>query len=272
MIKKGEAMFTLEGRTMIITGGAGGNGLAMIRAALEGGMNVAFLSGLHTKAQNAIATLDPKYRDRVIGFAQNPAARLEENMAAAPEIYEGNTHMRDVIRMIAEHFGGIDVVVNAKGGHVRYDFEHTDKTIWRHSMEVVESAFVNTQLAYPYLLKSKAARVINITTFDARNGGYFLDPSFAAARGGLEALTYELARELGPKGITSNCILIGHIEKDTEDNVLPDDVREDMLKRTPVGRLGVPEDLVGAFTFLASEEAGFVNGARIDVNGGIIVG
>ncbi|MBR0164116.1 MAG: SDR family oxidoreductase [Lachnospiraceae bacterium] len=265
-------MFTLSGRTMVITGGAGGNGLAMIRAALEGGMNVAFLSGLHTKAQKAIATLDPKYRDRVIGFAQNPAARLEENMEAAPEIYEGNTHMKDVIRMVYERFGGIDVCVNAKGGHIRYDFEHTDKQIWRHSMEVVESAFVNAQLCYPYLLKSKAPRIINITTFDARNGGYFHDPSFAAARGGLEALTYEMARELGPKGITSNCILIGHIEEDTEDNRLTDEVRKDMLEKTPVGRLGVPEDLVGAFVFLASEEASFVNGARIDVNGGMIVG
>lgn len=267
-------MFTLKGRTMIITGGAGNNGMAMVNAALENGMNVALLSGLHRKAQKAIESrVDLKYRDHIIGFAQNPAARLEENLEAAPEIYTENTHMRDVIRLIYEHFGSIDVVVNAKGGHIRYDFEHTDKTIWRHSMEVVESAFVNSQLAYPYLLKSRAPRIINITTCDARNGGYFLDPSFAAARGGLEALTYEMARELGPKGITSNCILIGHIEGDVpEEDELSDEVREDMLVKTPVGRLGVPQDLVGAFCFLASEEASFINGARIDVNGGMIVG
>ena len=265
-------MFTLEGRTMIITGGAGNDGLAMINAALEKGMNVAFLSGLHSKAQNAIKKLDPKYKNRVIGFAQNPKARLEENLAAAPEIYEKNQHMSDVIRMIYEHFGSIDVVVNAKGGHIRYGFEETDREIWRHSMEVVESAFVNSKLAYPYLLKSRAPRIINITTCDARNGGYFLDPSFAAARGGLEALTYEMARELGPKGITTNCILIGHIEEDTPEDRLTDEVRAEMLKRTPIGRLGTPKDLIGAFVFLASEEAGFVNGARIDVNGGLIVG
>ena len=258
---------------MVITGGAGNNGLAMINAALENGMNVAFLSGFHSKAQAAIAKLDPKYRDRVVGFAQNPQACLKENMEAAPEIYDENSRMKDVIDMIAERFGGIDVCVNAKGGHVRYNFEQTDRTIWRHSMEVVESAFVNAKLCLPYLEKSRAPRIINITTCDARNGGWYPDPSFAAARGGLEALTYEMAKELGPKGITTNCILIGHIEGDVPaEDTLSDEMRAELLAKTPVGRLGVPQDVVGAFCFLASEESGFVNGARIDVNGGMIVG
>ena len=266
-------MFTLKGRTMVITGGAGNNGLAMINAALEGGMNVAFLSGFHSKAQAAIAKLDPKYKDQVVGFAQNPQAQLKANMEAAPDIYNENSKMKDVIDMIAERFGGIDVCVNAKGGHIRYNFDQTDKTIWRHSMEVVESAFVNAKLCLPYLEKSQAGRIINITTCDARNGGWFPDPSFAAARGGLEALTYEMAKELGLRGITSNCILIGHIEGDVpSEDKLSDEMRAELLAKTPVGRLGVPQDLVGAFTLLASEESSFINGARIDINGGMIVG
>lgn len=267
-------MFTLEGRTMIITGGAGNNGSAIVNAALERGMNVAMLSGLHTKAQKAIEEkINPKYRDHVIGIAQNPKAKWEENLAAAPEIYETREHMKDMIDLVYERFGSVDVVVNAKGGHIRYDFEHTDKTIWRHSMEVVESAFVNVKNAMPYLLESKAPRIINITSCDARNGGYFLDPSFAAARAGLEALTYEMAKELGPKGITSNCILIGHCEGDVPpETTLSDEERAKMLSQIPVGRMMVPQDVVGAFLFLASEEASFVNGARIDINGGLIVG
>lgn len=267
-------MFTLEGRTMVITGGAGNNGSAIVNAALERGMNVAMLSGLHTKAQKAIEEkINPKYRDHVIGIAQNPKAKWEENLAAAPELYETREHMSDMIRYVYERFGSVDVVVNAKGGHIRYDFDHTDKTIWRHSMEVVESAFVNAKNAMPYLLKSKAPRIINITTCDARNGGYFLDPSFAAARAGLEALTYEMAKELGPRGITSNCILIGHCEGDVpHEDRLSDEERAKMLSQIPVGRMMVPQDLVGAFCFLASEEASFVNGARIDINGGLIVG
>ena len=82
-----------------------------------------------------------------------------------------------------------------------------------------------------------------------------------------------MARELGPKGITTNCILIGHIEGDVpHEDTLTDQVRADMLAKTPIGRLGVPNDVAAAFCFLASEEASFVNGARIDVNGGLIVG
>lgn len=269
-------MLTLKGRTMIITGGAGNNGTAIVKMALKNGMNVALMSGFHSKAQDAIKRIladNPEYEGHVIGFAQNPQAKLECNMEAAPEIYKPDSKMADVHKWIYDAFGSIDVVVNAKGGHVRYDFDHTDKTIWRHSMEVVESAFVNVKLALPYLEKSKAARVINITSCDGRHGGWLNDPSFAAARGGLEALTYEMAKELGPRGITSNCVLLGHFEGDVpEEDTLDDVTRARLLANTPLGRLGVPADVPSVVEFLASEEAGFVNGARIDVNGGFVVG
>lgn len=269
-------MLTLKGRTMIITGGAGNNGTAIVKMALANGMNVALMSGYHSKAQDAIKRIlrdNPEYEGRVIGFAQNPQAKLEWNMEAAPEIYKPDSKMADVHRWIYEAFGSIDVVVNAKGGHIRYDFDHTDKTIWRHSMEVVESAFVNVKLALPYLEKSKAARVINITSCDGRHGGWLHDPSFAAARGGLEALTYEMAKELGPRGITCNCVLLGHIEGDVPgEDTLDDATRARVLAGTPLGRMGVTQDVPAVVEFLASEEAGFVNGARIDVNGGFMIG
>lgn len=269
-------MMTLKGRTMIITGGAGNNGTAIVKMALANGMNVALMSGFHSKAQKAIARIleeNPEYKGRVIGFAQNPQAKLDWNMEAAPEIYKPDSRMADVHRWIYDAFGSIDVVVNAKGGHIRYDFEHTDREIWRHSMEVVESAFVNVKLALPYLKRSKAPRIINITSCDGRHGGWANDPSFAAARGGLEALTYEMARELGPLGITSNIVLLGQIEDDVPpETTLDDATRARVLAATPLGRLGVPQDVPSVVEFLASEEAGFVNGARIDVNGGFVVG
>ena len=269
-------MLTLKGRTMIITGGAGNNGTAIVKMALKNGMNVALMSGFHAKAQAAIQRIlaeNPEYEGHVIGFAQNPQAKLEWNMEAAPDIYKPDSRMADVHKWIYDAFGSIDVVVNAKGGHIRYDFDHTDRDIWRHSMEVVESAFVNVKLALPYLEKSKAARVINITSCDGRHGGWLNDPSFAAARGGLEALTYEMARELGPRGITSNCVLLGHFEGDVpEEDTLDEATRARLLANTPLGRLGVPADVPAVVEFLASEEAGFVNGARIDLNGGFVVG
>lgn len=267
---------TLEGRTMIITGGAGNNGTAIVKMALKNGMNVALMSGFHSKAQKAIKRIladNPEYEGRVIGFAQNPQAKLEWNMEAAPDIYKPDSKMADVHKWIYEKFGSIDVVVNAKGDHIRYTMDETDKTIWAHSMEVVESAFVNVKLALPYLKESKAPRIINITSCDGRHGGWKNDPSFAAARGGLEALTYEMAKELGPYGITSNCVLLGHFEKDVPDeDKLDDATREKLIANTPLGRLGEPKDVPAVVEFLASEEAGFVNGARIDLNGGFVIG
>ena len=139
-------------------------------------------------------------------------------------------------------------------------------------MLVLEAAFFNTKLILPYLLESDAPRVINLTTCDGRAGGYFDNPSFAAARGGIVALTQELARELGPKGVTVNCVAIGHNEQDVPDeDMLTDEQRAEMLAATPLNRLGVPGDVAGIINFLASKEASFITGAVIDVNGGILM-
>lgn len=252
---------------MIITGGAGNNGLAIIRGVVRCGMNVGIMSGTHAKAQGAIAALGDECKDRVIGFAQNPEAAKNRGSYA-----EGVTQ-EDVLRWICERFGSIDVVVNGSMGHERKNMEETDKEFWHHSMECLEGAFFNTKLALPYLLQSKAPRVINLTTCEGRNGGYDFTPAFAAARGGIIALTSAMARELGPKGITVNCVAVGPIEQDVpEFDVMAAEKRASVLAQTPLGRLGLPEDVVSAFLFLASEESSFVTGVTIDVNGGLITG
>ncbi len=269
-------MMTLKGRTMVITGGAGNRGLAIIKMALEDGMNVAFMSGYHSKGQNAMKKLiaeNPEYEDHLCAYAQNPQAMLEQNMKDAPELYKENTLQEDVLSWIYDRFGSIDVVVNGSGGHDRHDMEETDKPVWHHSMEVIEGAFFNTKLALPYLEKSICPRVINLATCDGKSGGWYPNPSFAAARGGLVALTYEMAKELGPLGITVNCVLHGHIEEDVPDeDALSDEERESLIARTPLGRMCHPEDVAGAVCFLASEEAGFITGSVIDVNGGVLMG
>lgn len=264
-------MLTLKGRTMIITGGAGNNGLAIIRNVVKNGMNVGIMSGTQEKARHAVETLrkdlGEELMEHVVGYIQNPEA--PHNLG----VYEEGITQEDVLKWIYEKFGSIDVVVNGSGGHIRKNMDETDKAFWHHSMEVVEGAFFNTKLALPYLEKSKAPRVINLTTCEGRCGGYDFNPSFAAARGGLISLTYAMARELGPTGITVNSVILGPIEQDVPaEDIMTDEKRASVLSRTPVGRLGVPEDVVGAVSFLASEEASFVTGAVIDVNGGLITG
>jgi NAD(P)-dependent dehydrogenase (short-subunit alcohol dehydrogenase family) len=266
-------VLTVNGKTMIISGGVGAKGLAVVRMAVEGGMNVAILSGFHEKALGAIAKIDQKYQDQVVGFAQDPQFRLADNLACAPEIYNQESTQADVLSWISARFGGIDVVVNGTGSHERHNFEDTDRKTWRHSMEVMEDAFFNTKVALPHLKESRSPRVINLTTCDGKCGGWDFNPSFAAARGGLISLTYEMARELGPLGITVNVVATGHVEEDVPElDVLPAQVRADLLSKTPLGRLCAPRDVAGAVMYLASDEASFVTGTVIDVNGGVITG
>jgi 3-oxoacyl-[acyl-carrier protein] reductase len=260
-------MLTLKGRTMIITGGAGNNGLAIIRRVLENGMNVGILSSTHAKAQAAVQKLGDEFKDQVMGWGQHPGS--PENRGVYPE---GATQA-DVLKMIYDRFGSIDVVVNGAGGHKHKNMEETDRDYWHRSMDLLEGAFFNIKFALPYLEKSKAPRVINLTTCEGRNGGYDFCPAFAAARGGLISLTTALAGELGPKGITVNCVVLGPIEGDVpEEDLMTEEKRALVLAKTPLGRLGVPEDAAGAVCFLASEEASFINGAVLDVNGGMITG
>ena len=264
-------MSSVKGRTMVITGGAGNVGLAIIRMALERGMNVAFLSGWHSKAQAAIEKLDPKYRDQLCGYAQDPQFMPEKNLEDAPALYTRETTQRDVMGWIAERFGGIDVMLNGSGDHKWASFDTIDPPFWRNAMQQLETAFFSTQYAMPYLEKSPAPRVINLTTADGRGGGYRLHPAYAACRGGMVSLTHELARELGPRGVTVNCVLTGHIEEDVPDmDRLSDEMRSRMVEMTPLGRLGVPGDVAGVVNFLMTDEASFINGAVIDVNGGMI--
>lgn len=260
-------MLTLRGRTMIITGGAGNNGMAIIRKAIEHGMNVGIMSGTQDRADKAVAALGEACRDQVVGYAQNPEAPHNKG------VYAPGITQSDVLKWIYDRFGSIDVVVNGSGGHDRNNMADTDKAFWSHSMEVLEGAFFNTKLALPYLEKSKAPRVINLTTCEGRNGGYDFNPSFAAARGGMVPLTVAMAKELGPKGITVNCVLTGPIEQDVPDkDTMTPEKRAAVLSMTPLGRLGTPDDVVAPVCFLMSEEASFVTGTVIDVNGGMLIG
>lgn len=258
-------------RTMIITGAASPKGNPIVDLALENGINVALLSAWHSRARTAIEQgVDKKYWEHITGFAQNPQARLQQNMAEAPELYSADTTQADVLRWIAERFGSIDIVVNGSGGHDRRDMASTDKAFWHHDAEVPEGAFFNVMYALPYLEKSSCPRVVNITTDDGLCGGWFKNPAFAAARGGVMALTREMARELGPKGIPVNCILHSHIESPGPDE-LTNEERRELISRTPLGRCCTLKDLAGLVLFLAGEQSSFITGQVVCINGGLLL-
>lgn len=266
-------MFSLKGKTMIISGASGDRPDPTVNMALACGANVCFLSGNHERVIQAMKYIDPKYRDHIIGFAQNPQFKLELNRKLAPNIYKEDSTSHDVLRWIYERFGSIDIMVHASGGgFARYTMENTDKDYWHRTAAISENLFFNTMYALPYLEKSKSPVVINVVSDEGYHGGYWNNPACASARGSVLTLTKEMARELAPKGIRVNCVMHSYIDGDGPDATaiwLTDEEKEKLISATPLKRMCTREDIAGIINFLASDEASFITGAVVPVNGGL---
>ena len=246
-------MLTLTGRTAAITGATGYQGMGIVHALLDAGMNVAMMTHFAGRSEEIITALPEEQRSRCAYF-----------------VSEGSD--ADCLEDIYRRFGSIDVVIPNHGGPIQ---PHSVKDInpeefqWKLNHQVM-GAFNLVQAAIPYLEKSNAGRIIFMTTAGAQNGNLGEGLEDNVARGGTIAMTYSLARELAPKGITVNCIA----KSGFKDVKFRTDIVEDspLLPHIPIGRCGVPEELGAAVQWLCSEEASFVTGAVINVSGGLQLG
>jgi 3-oxoacyl-[acyl-carrier protein] reductase len=141
-------------------------------------------------------------------------------------------------------------------------------TQWQQVIDVnLSGVFHCTKSIAPHMVARQYGRIINAASVVAHNGS-FGQSNYVAAKAGVIGLTKVWARELGSKGITVNAIAPGFIETDMT-AVLGVDFMEDLLKRTPVRRIGQPIDIANAYLFLASEKSSFITGACLHVDGGL---
>lgn len=249
-------MLTLNQRTAIVTGGSRGIGLAIARAFAEAGMHVGILSARQESAAAAAQSLSNSGLS-CVGLACD-VSDLDSVQSA--------------IQSVAGQFGGIDVVVNCAGVLDVSPIQEITPEHWDNIMGInLKGTFLVTQQAIPHLEKSRAPRIINISSNAGRMGGYENGLAYTASKGGMIALTYGLARRLAPKGITVNCIAPGTIESDMS-QAYDEATRNRLLARFPIGRIGTPEEVAAAACYFASEESGFTTGAVLDVNGGMFMG
>lgn len=249
-------MLTLNKRTAIVTGGSRGIGLAIARAFAEAGMQVGILSARQESAAAA---------------AQSLSNAGLSCVGVACDVSDLDS-VRSAIQSVSEHFGGIDVVVNCAGVLDVSPIQDISPEHWDHIMGInLKGTFLVTQQAIAYLEKSRAPRIINISSNAGRMGGFENGLAYTASKGGMIALTYGLARRLAPKGITVNCIAPGTIESDMS-QAYDEATRNRLLARFPIGRIGTPEEVAAAACYFASEESGFTTGAVLDVNGGMFMG
>lgn len=251
-----ESALTLAGRTALITGGTRNLGRAIAERFAACGVRVAVLGRQPASATDVVQGI----RDRG-GEALGVQADVTDREA-----------MTEAIAQTVAAFGGLDIVVNSAGILDMVPVREMTDAHWDHIMSVnVRGTFSTIQLALPHLERSRAPRVINLSSNSGRMGGFENGMAYSASKGGVIALTYGLARQLAPQGITVNCIAPGTIDSDM---LRARDVptRERLLARFPIGRFGTATEVAAAACYFASEEAGFTTGAVLDVNGGLFMG
>lgn len=242
-------MFDLTGKTALITGASGGIGAEIARA-LHGRGAVVGLSGTRQEALAALAgELGARVHVLPADLAQaDEAARLIADAEAA--------------------MGQIDILVNnaglTKDGLVlRMSDADWDKVVGVD----LTAPFRLTRAALKFMLRRRAGRIINIGSIVGTTGNPG-QVNYCAAKAGLIGLTKSLAQEVASRGITVNLVAPGFIETPMTD-ALNDSQRADLSAKIPLGRLGTPRDVAASVVYLASDEAGWVTGATLHVNGGM---
>lgn len=169
---------------------------------------------------------------------------------------------------IEKEFGNVQVLVNNAGITQDGLLMRMDDNAWERVLDVnLTSVFRTSKRAIKGMMKARQGRIINITSVVAAMGNAG-QTNYTASKAGIEGFTRSLAREIGSRQITVNCVAPGFIDTDMTSE-LDEALIKSMLNAVPLARLGKPEDIAAAVNFLASEEASYITGTVLDVNGGM---
>jgi len=252
------AVLTLTGRVAVVTGAAQGIGFHAAKMLCRNSMKTALVDLNREKVQKAAAELNA----------------LSDCAGAAPFVCDVSDEkaIEKTINEIAAHFGRIDVVVNAAGILSASKIPEIERKEWDSILGVnLSGTFFMVQKALPYLKQSKHGRVINISSVAGRMGGVENSMSYAASKGGICAITRGMARHLGPFRITVNAVCPGPTRTPILD-AYTEEAMANLASKFFLGRVGEPDDVAAGICYLASEEAGFVTGIMLDINGGFWMG
>lgn len=245
-LRKGQDM-----RRILVTGGSRGIGAEIVRRFAQGGDAVAFL--YRSRREDA---------ERVVG--ETGAAAIAADVSDPDAVRRAVAAAREALG------GGIDVLV-CNAGISRFTLSRdVSDCEWRQMLDTdLSGAFYLARDVQEDMIRKGKGRIINIGSMWGKVGAS-MEVAYSAAKAGVRGLTMALAKELGPSGITVNCVEPGVIA--TEMNAaLTKEALEELTAETPLCRLGTPADVANAVYFLASEEAGFITGQCLGVDGGFAV-
>jgi 3-oxoacyl-[acyl-carrier protein] reductase len=246
---------TLEGRVALVTGASQGIGHAIAIKLASAGASVA-VAARNQEKLNEVA--------QQIMTAGGKAAAFQLDVADEEQI-------KSVFKAVLAHFGKIDILVNNAGITRDQLVMRMKRADWDAVLNTnLTSAYLCTQQVISSMLKQRWGRIINVTSIFGQIGQAG-QANYASSKAGLIGLTKAVARELGSRNITCNAVAPGFIETSMT-AVLSEELREAALKMIPLGRIGTVEDVANAASFLASEEASYITGHVLDVNGGMHMG
>ncbi len=238
-------------KTVLITGSSRGIGAEAARLFYKNGYNV------------------------VINYnnSQNEAELLSKELPGSLSIKADVSKEKEVLEMIEKaisHFGKIDVLINNAGISIVKLLSDTTLSDWENLFSVnVTGVFLTSKYIANHMISNHSGKIINISSIWGISGAS-CESCYSASKGAIIAFTKALAKELGPSGITVNCVTPGFIDTDMNSDVSSED-KEAFCETTPLGRVGTSKEVANTLLFLASENADFITGQVLGCDGGAVI-
>jgi 3-oxoacyl-[acyl-carrier protein] reductase len=238
------AFASLEGRTALVTGASRGIGRAIAQELARAGASV--VVGYRTGKEQA---------DELAGELGGRSVQADVSSA-------------DGAKRLVEEAGDVDILVNNAGLTRDGVLARMSDDDWRSVIDTnLSSVFYTCRAVTRPMMKKRAGSIVNVSSIVGVHGNWG-QTNYAASKAGIIGFTKSLARELGSRGVRANVVAPGYVKTQLTD-VLPEDATKAMLDNTPLGRLGDPEDVAGAVRFLCSDDASFITGEVLLVDGGL---
>ena len=247
-------MFKLNNKVALVTGASRGIGKEIAKVVSQAGAHVVCLARSEKKIKELCDLIN------------------NNNGSASYYCCDINDHKKfsEIIKSIVTKLGSLDILINNAGITRDSLLLRLSEENWDIVLDTnLKATFQSIKASLRPMFKNKFGRIINITSIVGLTGNQG-QANYAASKSGLIGMSKSIAKEVASRGITINCIAPGWIETEMT-NEIPKDSKEDLIKKIPIGKIGEPKDIAYTVLFLASEEAKYITGQTITVDGGRII-